>query len=135
MVAVMPKARRFGKHLLMGLALACWSPAMAPAAEFVEFYKSGMAAIESQQWTSAAELMRQAIEQQPNSRARVKKALYFRRYLPHFYLGKALLETGDCPGALNAWRESETQGVVQRFPEYQQIAQGRLACDQMVDLE
>ena len=119
----------------MGLALACCAPALALAAEFVEFYKSGLAAIESQHWTSAAEMMQRAIEQQPNSRTKIKKALYFRRYLPHFYLGKALYETDDCPGALTAWQESEAQGVVQRFPEYQQILEGRLACDQMVNME
>jgi len=80
-------------------------------------------------------MMQKAIDEQPEARTRVKRALYFRRYLPHFYLGKALYETGDCPGALAAWQESESQGVVSRFPEYQQILEGRVACGQMVDLE
>jgi hypothetical protein len=105
------------------------------AAEFVEFYKNGVAAAQSQQWTLAAEMMRKAIEEQPYAKTRIKRSLYFRRYLPHFYLGKALYETGDCGGALTAWQESEKQDVVRRFPEYQQILEGRQACGQMVELE
>jgi len=117
------------------IALAAGAPGLAVAAEFVEFYKNGVAAAESQHWTLAAEMMRKAIEEQPNAKTKIKRALYFRRYLPHFYLGKALYETGDCGGALTAWQESEKQDVVRRFPEYQQILEGRLACGQMADLE
>ena len=108
---------------------------MATAAEFIEFYKNGMAAVESQRWSTAAEMMQKAIDQQPQAKTKVKKALYFRRYIPHFYLGMALYETGNCSGALRAWQKSEAQGVVQRFPEAQQIQEGRLACGQMVGLQ
>lgn len=111
---------------------------VAPAiqgAEFLDFYKLGLSAAESQQWSQAAEMMRQAIDDQPSAKVKVKKSLFFRRYLPHFHLGRALFESGDCPGALVAWEESESQGIVVRFPEYQQLQDGRLACSQMSDLQ
>ena len=134
-MAVKSGAPRLWCRALFSLALTGGLSAPAAAAEFVEFYKKGMDAVESQQWTLAAEMMQKAIDEQPNAKTRVKKALYFRRYLPHFHLGKALYETGDCGGALAAWQESESQDVVKRYPEFQQILEGRLACDQMVDLE
>lgn len=133
-MAIGSKGRRFWVRLLLGVVLACGTAGRAPAAEFVEFYKNGLAAAQSQRWSLAAEMMRKAIDGQPQERTKVKKALYFRRYLPHFHLGKALYEMGDCSGALTAWQESEAQGVVQRFPEHQQILDGRLACGQMTDL-
>ncbi len=107
----------------------------ARAADFLEFYKLGLSAAEAEQWTQAAEMMRRAIADQPTARAKVKKSFFFRRYLPHFYLGKALFESGDCRGALDAWQESESQGVVLRFPEYAQLEEGRTACRQMSNLE
>lgn len=134
-MAVKSGIDRLALRILLIVVLVGISPAVVSAAEFVEFYKSGIAAVESQHWTLAAEMMQRAIDDQPEARTRVKRALYFRRYLPHFYLGQSLYETGDCSGALIAWQESESQGVVKRFPEYQQILEGRLACDQMVGLE
>lgn len=134
-MAVVTGTRRLRSRLLLTLAITGGAPGLVSAAEFVEFYKNGVAAVESQNWILAAEMMRRAIDEQPVAKTKVKRALYFRRYLPHFYLGKALYETGDCGGALEAWQESEKQDVVRRFPEYQEILEGRLACGQMVDLE
>jgi hypothetical protein len=39
-------------------------------------------------------------------------------YLPHFFLGEALLAKGDCSGAMAAWDESDRQGVVRALPTY-----------------
>lgn len=100
------------------------------AAEFVEYYKVGLVAVESGDWNRVSEMMQRAIEIQPDAKARVKKALFFKRYLPHYYLGQAFYETGDCPGARASWRESESQGVVTRFPEYEQLKAGIAGCGQ-----
>src|SRR5204863_6103870 len=35
-------------------------------------------------------------------------------YLPYYYLGDALFNLGDCTGALNAWEESDRQGVARK---------------------
>lgn len=120
--------------LLAALIFGAFGPA-ARGAEFLDFYKLGLSAAESAQWKQSAEMMRQAIGNQPVAKAKVKKSLFFRRYLPHFHLGKALFESGDCRGALEAWQESESQGVVVKFPEFQQLQDGRIACSQMSDLE
>lgn len=134
-MAIRRAMRRGWCRILWAMILVTGVPALGSAAEFVEFYKNGIAAVESNNWTLAAEMMRKAIAEQPEAKTRVKRALYFRRYLPHFYLGQALYEMGDCAGSLSAWQESESQEVVKRYPEFQQILQGRMACDQMVDLE
>ena len=98
------------------------------AAEFVEYYKVGVAAVESEDWDRVGEMMQRAIEIQPNAKARVKKGLFFKRYLPHYYLGQAFYETGDCAAALASWQESEAQWVVTRFPEYDQLKAAREDC-------
>lgn len=98
------------------------------AAEFVEYYKAGLAAVEIQDWVRARDMMASAIEIQPKSKARVKKALYFKHYLPHFYLGVSLHRGGDCVGALAAWQESDAQGIVKKYPEYEQLEAGRQRC-------
>ncbi len=117
-------------------SLLAWTVAMTfvatvgpvGATEFVEYYKAGLTAVESEDWDRASEMMQRAIEIQPKAKARVKKALFFKRYLPHYYLGKAFYETGDCPGALASWQESEAQEMVTRFPEYDQLRAGRQDC-------
>ena len=126
--------RRIQSFLVATLVIGVFAPA-ARGAEFLDFYKLGLSAAESGQWSQAAEMMRQAIDHQPVAKTKVKKSLFFRRYLPHFHLGKALFESGDCRGALEAWEESESQGVVVRFSEFQQLQDGRVACSQMSDLE
>lgn len=39
-------------------------------------------------------------------------------YLPHFFLGEALLAMDDCSGAMSAWDESDRQGIVRTLPNY-----------------
>ena len=67
----------------------------------------------------------QAIAERPDEKARLSLSPFSKRYLPHFFLGEALLEMDDCEGALAAWAESERQGVVTRLPEYQSLIDGR----------
>ncbi len=101
-----------------------------PAAEddFLDHYKAGLAAISRQDYRAAAESMRQAIAGKTDEDPRLARKLYLKRYLPHFYLGKALFELGDCPAALAAWAESERQGVVQKFEEKAELERDRAAC-------
>ncbi len=133
-MAIKHAVRGTGCRWMLFAVLAWGVASEARAAEFVEYYKNGVAAAEAQNWSLTEEMMLKAIAEQSEERAKVKKAFYFRRYLPHFYLGKARFEAGNCRGALAAWKESETQGVVQKFPEFQLILEGRQACTQMVAL-
>jgi tetratricopeptide (TPR) repeat protein len=120
------------KNFLVGMAftLISGSALQVSATEYVEYYKVGLVAVESQDWDRVSEMMQRAIEIQPDEKARVKKALFFKRYLPHYYLGKALYEAGDCAGAKASWSESESQGVVTRFQEYEQLKEGLADCGQ-----
>jgi len=134
MVAVM-KARIVAPWLI-GLMLGLGPSSAGAANEFLEFYKLGLTAVDAGDWEAAAEMMQKAIERQPEARAKVKKGLYFRRYIPYFYLGKARYESGDCRDALAAWSLAESQGVVARFPELEELNAGRASCEQQrTDLE
>ena len=120
--------------VLFVAALAGTPP--ASAVDYVEYYKSGLSASEEGEWERVIEMMRRAIELQPEAKQRVKKALYFKRYLPHYYLGRALYESGDCEGALSAWAESESQEIVTRYPEYDRLQADRESCLQLqADIE
>lgn len=134
MVAVM--SLRTGVPWLIGLMITLGPSAASAASEFLEFYKIGVTAAEAGDWQLVIEMMQKAIEQQPQAKAKVKKGLYFRRYIPYFYLGKARYESGDCRGALAAWSLAEAQGVVARFPELGELNAGRESCEQRrTDLE
>jgi len=120
-----------GRSLAWIAALAIAASATpVGAAEFVEHYKAGLAAVESEDWDRVGTMMGRAIEIQPKSKARIKKALFFKQYLPHYYLGVSRYKLGDCAGALTAWQESEAQGVIKKFPEYGQLEVGRDQCIQ-----
>ena len=97
-------------------------------ADFRDDYRQGVAAMEFEEWAQAATLFRQAAAERPEEKARLSRSPFSKRYLPHFYLGQALLGMGDCEGALAAWSESERQGVISRLPEYQALARGRETC-------
>ena len=100
----------------------------ASAVEFLEHYKVGMAAVESEDWDRVGDMMGRAIEIQPISKVRIKKALFFKPYLPHYYLGVSLYKSGDCVGALASWQESEAQEVVKKLPEHKHLEAARETC-------
>lgn len=95
---------------------------------YLRAYKDGRNAIENRQWDLAIQKMRQALEGRSDEKATLFKAAYFRPYLPHYYLGVALFELGDCTGALASWAESERQGVVSRRDVYEDLKRSRSQC-------
>lgn len=115
---------RLASWVLMGLALL----SLPAVADFRDDYKLGIEALESGEFGQAAALFRQAAAERPEEKARLIRSPFSKRYLPHFYLGQALLGMGDCEAALAAWAESERQGVVSRLPEYQSLVEGRDSC-------
>lgn len=126
-------ACRVGLMVLLGVAAAT---SRSSAAEFLEFYKLGLAALEASDWEQASDWIEKALAAQPRAKARVTRSFYFRRYMPHFYLGVARFGLGDCRGALEAWREAEAQEVVTRSAEFEQLLRDRAVCRQRLeDLE
>ncbi len=88
-----------------------------------DLYKNAMRAVEGQDWETAIQLLRQAIEDDPN-----EKAGTFKKYLPHYYLGLSLYELGNCKSALTVWAKSHQQGVVTRLKEVGTMQQGVAVC-------
>ena len=65
-------------------------------------------------------------------RSKLLRYLYFHPYLPHYYLGIARAELGDCRTALAEWAESEGQGVITGRDEYADLKARRTRCEEAV---
>jgi TolA-binding protein len=90
----------------------------AAQAQATKAYRDAVKAIEKKDWNGAQQLLRGAIAERSEER---------KRYTPHYYLGVALFELGDCDAALGEWQESQRQGALGR-EELARIASGRAAC-------
>lgn len=111
--------------LALALALAA-SPA---AADYRDSYRRGIEAAEKGRWAEAATHLRAAAAEQPKEGERVKLyGMRFEEYLPHFHLGQALFQSGDCEGALAAFGVSQGQGVVQKSPLFRTLERSRAEC-------
>ena len=116
MTRVMP-LRILTAALVIGLPAFVYPPtAMAQD----DAYKRGLEALDKKRWAEAADQMQRAIDADRNETARRK----FRiggfgpfggtefPYLPHYFLGEALIAQNNCAGAVVAYAESERQAVV-----------------------
>lgn len=118
-------------------------PSLLGADDAKDAYKEGLKAIDDQQWDLAAEKMRQALAGRSEESGKLLMKGRFRRYLPHYFLGVALFELGDCESALASWAESELQGVVTKRKDlYRNLVRSREQCqagvrlsDQIASLE
>jgi hypothetical protein len=117
---------------LLWIALAaCLFLAGRPAqAQYLSAYKDGLDAIEAEDWERAAAAMSRAVGMRSEEKMKLPVRLFLRPYLPHFYLGNARFERGDCAGALAAWAESERQGVATKLPEFDTARRGRRICEE-----
>jgi len=86
------------------------------AADWQDDYRDGVTAADSRRWQEVATLMRQAIASNPQESGDPMRiyGMRFEPYLPHFFLGLALSELGDCQGAMAALDVSLADGVVQQ---------------------
>ena len=109
--------------LLLAMALASAGTA---AADPKEAHKLGVEALAAGRWADAERFFRAAIAERPQEKVtRVLRTAY----LPHYYLGVALSESGDCTSALAAWAESEKQGHVQRSKQAGDLGPRRRRCE------
>src|SRR5688572_28907174 len=100
-------------------------------------FKRGIDARDDKQWQVVAPQMREAIRVRPQeSTTQIRTG--FRRfvmsggieYLPHYFLGEALFNVGDCAGAVSAWSQSEQQTAVRSRPDFVKIIQnGYIECE------
>lgn len=84
-----------------------------------EPFRRGIAARGDKKWGEVAEEMRKAIAINPTDSTRkvqVRARIIFggnsTEYLPHFYLGDALKNQGNCAAAVAEWETSEDQKVI-----------------------
>ena len=95
-------------------------------------YTAGLEAVQRRDWPAVERLMRAAAAGK-GSEGRVRLyGMRFDPYIPHYYLGVALLEQGDCAGALEAWQVSESQGFITKIAEYAGLQAGRERCREQV---
>ena len=112
---------------LMGVV---WAGAASSAwADYKESYRKGMEAMDRGNWPEVARRMREAQAEQSKEGEKLKLyGMRFESYLPSYYLGVALLNAGDCQGALNAFAASESQGAVQKSDQAKLLVKHKAAC-------
>lgn len=103
---------------------------------FLESYKAGVEAVEAEDWPRAEQAMRDAGAGRSEEADRLIRFLHLRPYLPHFYLGLALAEQGKCAEALEAFAESERQGVIAGLADELAVLRSReTVCRERLDAE
>jgi len=120
--------RRPAAALLVTLAVALLP--VAAHADYKEAYKRGVDAIQQKRWDDAIRELRAAIAERPEA-AGLMGAGLFRRYTPHYFLGVALSELGDCRSALDAFETAERQGKLTR-EDTADLQKKRQVCKQKV---
>jgi len=117
------------KRWAAAAALGCTLLAPVARADYKDTYRKALEAVDRKRWSEVAQLMREAIQQNPKEGEKVKLyGLRFETYLPHYHLGIALSQGGDCAGALKALRTSEDQGAVRSTPQYAQLVDAQRSC-------
>ncbi|HKJ18501.1 MAG TPA: hypothetical protein VJ984_14200 [Xanthomonadales bacterium] len=118
--------RRF---ILMIAAAILFAPGVV-LADFKRDYGQGLAALRKDDWERVASKMQEAIAEEPRSQAEIRlSGMNFVPYVPHFYLGKALFEQGDCIGAAQAWQTATEQGEIQNMTdEFAELEAGLATC-------
>lgn len=125
------RGRRPALALVALVVALTWQLSSTPAwADYKSEYGRGLEAVKAQRWSDAAELMSAAIAGNPKEGRVRLYGMHFEPYIPHYYLGLARFEMGDCSGALRAWAISESQGFISSLPEYADLTAKRTTCQQ-----
>lgn len=93
-------------------------------------YGESIRALQKKDWKKAEEKIRKALSDVDRAQESILISGSTRYpYLPYYVLGTALHGQGNCQLAVEAWRESLSQGVVQKSSkEYQSLQSGMTAC-------
>ena len=82
----------------------------AASADYRASYEKGIKAIDNKDWSGAIQALREAVAEKSAEGERVLiYGMRYKPYLPHYYLGLAYFNTGNCEAAVKAWAESERQ--------------------------
>jgi tetratricopeptide (TPR) repeat protein len=112
--------------ILLFLLLA----AVEARADYKDSYRKGMEALDRKRWDEVARYMREAIGENPTEGERIKLyGLRFETYLPHFHLGAAYLNLGNCDLATKSFETSRTQGAIRSHPKWPELLDGLKSCE------
>jgi tetratricopeptide (TPR) repeat protein len=105
--------------------------ASAPAwADYKDSFRKGMEALDRGRWADVARYMQEAIADNPKEGERLKLyGLRFEVYLPHFYLGAAQLNLGNCAVAVKEFETSRSQGAIRNHSRYPELLDGLKSCE------
>ena len=99
-------------------------------ADFKRDYGSGVKEYNKGDYADAIKKLEEAIEEESKAQAQVRiYGMRYEPYIPYFYLGQARFKNGDCAGALKAWKESISQGIVNQQEQFSELQSGMTACE------
>lgn len=109
------RARLMRGLLVLVLALCC----TAAWADYKDDYQDGVEAAEKGDWATAQRLMESAIREnaKPVRRMRIYGTRFI-EYIPHYYLGLALMNQGNCQAALSAFNNPANLQTVGRLSDF-----------------
>jgi hypothetical protein len=105
--------------------------ASASVGDYREVYRRAINAKNRKQWKDAAGLFQQSLQLRgtdTGERVSITGFGNIEPYVPHYYLGLALMNLGDCSGALQNWELAERDGAIQRTNLYRSLLDGRKTC-------
>jgi hypothetical protein len=99
--------------------------------DYRDLFRKAMVARDRRQWSESRQLLQQAIRingVESTERITIAGIGNVEHYLPKYFLGLALKNLNDCPGALAAFAQSERDGAIQRTSHYRTLQQDRDSC-------
>ncbi len=90
-------------------------------------FRLGVLEVRAENWAAATSHLRVAAEGDPRSDAQAVEVTdgVAVAYLPHYFLGRSLFRMNNYVPALQAWKRSEEEGVVQGAPQWGGLIAGR----------
>lgn len=88
------------------------------AQAWFQAYKKGTEAAQRREWPVVVEQMKKAIAEKPKEEALARAKGKTVLYVPHYWLGSALIKIGDRAGGQRELQVSQAQGVIQKTAHY-----------------
>jgi hypothetical protein len=108
------------RHVMLALCCVCAAPSLALAQD--DAFKQGLEARGDRKWADVVRHMQNAVKVDDKESSRKVRSgfigLQSTEYLPHYFLGEAFFNQGDCAGAVAEWSISDQQGAVKSRPEF-----------------
>ncbi|MFI5184357.1 MAG: hypothetical protein ACHQNV_08165 [Vicinamibacteria bacterium] len=112
------------------LVLLLLLSAVGAKADYKDSYRKGIDALDRKRWHEVVRYMREAAAENPTEGERIKLyGLRFETYLPHFYLGAAYVNLGNCEQAVKSFETSRSQGAIRNHPKWPELLDGLKSCE------